>query len=135
MIGLKAGDSKTQPRSLPFGSCQCRTRFVTEPKMSTTEKLKALFAEYGKVALVTFAVLAVLTFVGLFIAVSSQGPAVASFLARFGFDQSALAGQASALGIAYVLYKFTTPIRAAIVLLLTPVIAKLCDQVRAKAQR
>jgi hypothetical protein len=87
-----------------------------------TERLKALIAEYGRLALVIYASLFVLTLAGFAIAI------------RFGVQVEGTAGAAGTLGAAWVATKVTQPLRIGATLLLTPIVSALVARVRGKAR-
>ncbi len=76
-------------------------------------KLKKLLAEYGRLALVVYLVLFVLTFVGSAIAL------------KMGFDLGGPSGNLGTMAAAYAVTKLAQPIRIFITLALTPVVANV----------
>ena len=84
--------------------------------------MKALLAEYGPVAIVTYFSIFFLVFAGFAIAIS-MGAAVDS-----------AAGTAGTIGAAYVATKLTQPLRILATLLLTPILGKLVARFFPKAQ-
>ena len=82
------------------------------------ERIKALFAEYGRVALVTYFGLFGLVFAGFGLAIP------------MGVHVAGAAGQAGVLGAAYVATKLTQPLRIAATLALTPLVARVIDRFR-----
>ena len=80
------------------------------------EKLKALFVEYGAIAVIVHLSLFVLVFLGFFVGIS---------LGREVEEGSQGAGTFVA---AYVAAQLTKPIRILVVLTLTPLIARLLPQ-------
>ena len=77
------------------------------------ERIKALFAEYGRVALATYFGLFVLVFAGFGLAIA------------LGMHVASAAGQAGVLGAAYVATKLTQPLRIAATLALTPLVVRV----------
>ena len=84
----------------------------------TKEKLKALLAEYGRVALYTYLGLFALVFAGFAVAITA------------GVQVESAQGGAGVLGMAYVATKVTQPIRIAATLALTPLIATAINRLR-----
>ena len=98
------------PESSPDDSCY--------PPLVTREKLKALLAEYGRVALYTYLGLFLLVFVGFALAIAT------------GVQIESAQGGAGVLGMAYVATKVTQPIRIAATLGLTPLVAGAIGRLR-----
>lgn len=86
------------------------------------ERLKALLAEYGSVA--------IWTYFGLFFVVLG-GFAAAIAL---GLDIDSAKGGAGVLGAAYVATKLTQPLRIAGALALTPLVARLVRRTRGQSE-
>lgn len=86
----------------------------------TREKLKALLAEYGNVALYTYLVIWLLTLAGFAVAIS------------FGVDVKGAAGGAGLLGATWLATKLTQPLRIFGTLALTPVVAAALRKLRRK---
>jgi hypothetical protein len=84
----------------------------------TRERLKALLAEYGRVALYTYLGLFVLVFAGFALAIAA------------GIQVESAQGGAGVLGMAYVATKVTQPLRIAGTLALTPLIASGINRLR-----
>jgi len=84
----------------------------------TKERLKALLAEYGRVALYTYLGLFVLVLAGFAIAIAA------------GVQVESAQGGAGVLGMAYVATKVTQPIRIAATIALTPLIASAINKLR-----
>jgi hypothetical protein len=84
------------------------------------EKMKALLAEYGQVAIATYFTLFVLTLAGFAIAI------------KLGFEPESAAGTAGVLGAAWVATKLTQPIRILATLALTPLVAAAVKKVRGR---
>jgi hypothetical protein len=80
---------------------------------SMRQKLKALAAEYGKVA--------VFVWFGIFVLVF----AAAAIAIHFGFEFEGAAGSAGTLGAAYIATKLTQPLRILATVALTPLVAKV----------
>lgn len=76
-------------------------------------KLKALLAEYGRVALWTYFAIFLLVMAGFVVAIKT------------GLKADTSMGKASLLGAAWVATKLTQPIRILATLALTPVIAQV----------
>jgi hypothetical protein len=79
----------------------------------TQERLKALFAEYGRIAIWTYLALFVLVFVAFALAIS------------LGFEIESARGGAGLLGASYLATKVSQPLRIFATLLLTPLLARL----------
>lgn len=98
------------------------------------EKLKALLAEYGNVALVTYLVIWVLTLTA-FAVVISVGVNVDGFLQKiaqfFGSSLQTTSGVGLA-GATWLATKLTQPLRIAATLGLTPFVAALHRKLRGK---
>ena len=82
------------------------------------ERVKALFAEYGRVAMATYFGLFALVFAGFGLAIA------------LGMHVASAAGQAGVLGAAYVATKLTQPLRIAATLALTPLVARVAGKYR-----
>jgi hypothetical protein len=82
------------------------------------ERLKALLAEYGRVAIWTYFVLFGLVLTGFAVAIAS------------GVEVKSAQGHAGVLGAAWVATKLTQPLRIGATLLLTPLVARLATKVR-----
>jgi hypothetical protein len=84
----------------------------------TKERLKALLAEYGRVALYTYLALFVLVFTGFAVAIAA------------GVQVESAQGGAGVLGMAYLATKVTQPIRIAATIALTPLVATAISRLR-----
>ena len=82
------------------------------------ERIKALIAEYGRVALATYFGLFGLVFVGFGLAIA------------LGVHVESAEGHAGVLGAAYVATKLTQPLRIAATLALTPLVARVFEKFR-----
>lgn len=92
----------------------------------TREKLKALLAEYGNVALVTYLVIWVLTLTGFAVALSTGANVDKSLGSIAGFFGSSWQGATSGAGLAgltWLATKLTQPLRIAATVALTPFVA------------
>jgi hypothetical protein len=84
------------------------------PKPKLGDRLKAMLAEYGPIALGTYLAIFALVLAGSFFAI------------RFGFATGeSAAGTAGTLGAAYALTKLSQPIRILVSLALTPLVARV----------
>jgi len=90
-------------------------------KPPLSERLKALFAEYGQLAIVIYLVIFVVVLAGFAVAI------------RFGVQVEGTAGAAGTLGAAWLATKLTQPLRIAAALALTPVVAALRHRLRGTA--
>ena len=77
------------------------------------QRLKTLFAEYGRIALWTYLALFVLVFGAFALAIS------------LGFEIESAQGSAGLLGASYLATKVTQPLRIGATLLVTPLLARL----------
>lgn len=77
------------------------------------DRLQEHIAEYGKLALVIFFSLGILSLIGFYVAI------------RAGIDVGSNSGTAGALAAAWVANKLTMPIRIGATLVLTPLFAKI----------
>jgi hypothetical protein len=84
----------------------------------TKERLKALLAEYGRVALYTYLGLFVVVFAGFAVAIAA------------GVQVESAQGGAGVLGMAYLATKVTQPIRIAATIALTPLVASALARLR-----
>lgn len=87
----------------------------------TKERLKALLAEYGRVAIWTYFTLFALALVGFAVAIAA------------GVKVESAQGHASVLGAAYVATKLTQPLRIGATLLLTPIVARVAGRFKRSA--
>lgn len=87
-----------------------------ETKLPLKDRLKALLAEYGKVAMITYFSIFALVWVGFAIAI------------RSGVKVDSSAGTAGTIGAAYLATKLTQPLRILATLVLTPLIGKLVQR-------
>jgi hypothetical protein len=92
-------------------------------KRTLKERLKAQFEEYGKIALITYLALSLLTWTGFSIAIA------------IGFEPSSATGVLEVIGAGWAASKATMPIRILIVLAITPPIAALVTRRKRKAAR
>ena len=92
------------------------------PLLVNRERLKALMAEYGPVALWTYFALFVLVLAGFALALS------------LGFQIESAKGGVGLLGASYLATKLTQPLRIAATLALTPLVARLRRRRVAPAQ-
>lgn len=76
-------------------------------------KLDALLAEYGKIVLLVYLSTSVVTFGGAMIAIKS------------GFQVEGAAEGAGLVAASWVFLKLTQPIRIAVTIVLTPIVAKI----------
>jgi hypothetical protein len=87
------------------------------------EKMKALLAEYGRVALATYFTLFVLTLAGFAVAI------------KLGFEVESASGTAGVLGAAWVATKLTQPLRILVTVALTPIVAAVVKKVRGRTRK
>ena len=88
----------------------------TAPKRTLKVRLKALFAEYGRVAIYTYLTLSLLTITGFSIAIG------------FGVTPSSASGVFGVIGAGWVAAKATMPLRILATLGLTPLISALLQR-------
>jgi hypothetical protein len=86
----------------------------------TKERLKALLAEYGPLALYTYLGLFVVVMAGFIVAIKA------------GFEGGSTQGTFAAVGAAWLATKATTPLRIAATLGLTPLISVALHKLRAR---
>lgn len=89
-------------------------------KPTLTERLKALLAEYGPVAITLYFVIFGLVFAAFAVAIST------------GFDVEGAGQTTGLLAGAWVATKLTQPIRILVTLALTPLVAKGWDRLRGR---
>jgi len=82
-------------------------------KRTLKERLKALFADYGKIAIYTYFTLSILTIAGFAIAIG------------FGVGPTSASGVLGCIGAGWVAGKATMPLRILATLAITPLIAML----------
>jgi hypothetical protein len=82
------------------------------------ERIKALLAEYGRVALVTYFSIFALVFAGFGLAIA------------LGMDVASTEGGVGLLGGAYVATKLTQPLRIGATMALTPLVARVVERFR-----
>lgn len=87
------------------------------------ERLKALYEEYGTLAIIIFAVLWVGTLGSIWTAM------------KFGWRPESVAGEAGTFGAAYVAFRFTLPFRIGATFVITPILAKLLERLRLRRPR
>ncbi len=78
---------------------------------------KQLLAEYGRVAIAVYLVVFVATLVGSWLAI------------RMGWRPAGVAGNAGTLAAAYLATKLTQPLRIAVTVVLTPLVAKVHERI------
>lgn len=86
------------------------------PKRTLKERLKAHFAEYGRVAIYTYLTLSILTITGFSIAIGA------------GVTPSSATGVFGVIGAGWVAAKATMPLRILATLGLTPLVAALVQR-------
>ncbi|HET6583284.1 MAG TPA: DUF1279 domain-containing protein [Nannocystaceae bacterium] len=103
-------DSPPEPASAPAPT--------TPPaKLGWRERLQ----EYGAIGVATYLAISVLTFAGFVVAIST------------GFEVEGVVGESSIWFAAWVGLKLTQPIRVAVVLVVTPVVAAVWNRLRGRA--
>ena len=75
--------------------------------------LRKILAQYGTIAVVLYLALHMVVLFGFYLAI------------KMGWSPEGLAGEAGIWTVAYLLTKLTQPIRLALTLVLTPIIARL----------
>jgi hypothetical protein len=83
-----------------------------------TEKLKALIAEYGRLAIITYFTIFALVLSAFYLAIVS------------GVDPSGSAQSMGTLGAAWLATKLTQPLRIGLTLVLTPIIGVAIKRIR-----
>ena len=81
------------------------------------QKLKTLIVEYGVVALIVYLVISLTVLFGFWIGI------------RLGYEATTSTGFWGTLGAAYVLMRFTLPLRIAATIVITPFLARLYERV------
>ncbi len=87
-------------------------------KLPMKDRLKRLMEEYGGVAFGTFLVIWVVTLGSLWIAV------------KFGWRPESTAGESGTFGAAYVMFRFTLPLRIGATAVMTPFVAKMLERLK-----
>jgi hypothetical protein len=87
-------------------------------KLTLKQRLAAHFNEYGRIAIVTYFTLSILTIIGFSIAIG------------IGAEPSSATGVLGVIAAGWVAAKATLPIRILITLALTPVVAYVVNRVR-----
>jgi len=90
-------------------------------KASLKERLSALFSEYGRIAIITYFTLSILTIIGCSVAIG------------IGWSPSTATGVLGVIGAGWLAAKATLPIRILITLGLTPVIGLVVTRLRRTA--
>jgi hypothetical protein len=101
---MSDGDDVSAPSHAPVPSGRPR-------KPPLKERLSALFAEYGRIAVVTYFTLSILTIIGFSIAIGISA------------EPSSTTGMLGVIAAGWVAAKATLPIRILITLGLTPMVA------------
>ena len=110
----KTDDAKAAKVDVKIESGRAEEVDVGPPKKRTLkERLKEHLEEYGKVALITYITLSLLTIAGFSIAIA------------IGVEPSSATGMLGVIGAGWAAAKATMPIRILIVLAITPPIAAL----------
>ena len=87
-------------------------------KLTLKERLAAHFNEYGRIAIITYFTLSILTIIGFSIAIG------------IGAEPSSATGVLGVIAAGWVAAKATLPIRILITLALTPVVAFVVHRIR-----
>ncbi|HEY0190173.1 MAG TPA: hypothetical protein VGC42_03575 [Kofleriaceae bacterium] len=87
------------------------------------ERLKALFAEYGRVAIAVYFTLSILAIIGFSVAFG------------IGWSPTTASGTLGVIAAGWVAAKATLPIRILITLALTPMVQLVIDRVRRRKPR
>lgn len=87
-----------------------------------TEKFKALLAEYGRLAMITYFAIFALVLASFYLAIAS------------GFHPASGTESIGTLGAAWLATKLTQPLRIGVTLLLTPVIGMALKRIRGRAE-
>ncbi|MHB8872589.1 MAG: FAM210A/B-like domain-containing protein [Myxococcaceae bacterium] len=87
-------------------------------KPTLKQRLKAIYDQYGKIAIGTYLAIFVLVWAGFYLAV------------HLGVKLEGTAGAAGTVGIAYAATKVTQPVRILATLVATPLLAKLLSRRR-----
>lgn len=88
------------------------------PRPSLRARLEALFAEYGRVAIIVYFVIFGTTWVGFAVALG------------LGFEVGSATGGAGLVGASYLATKVTQPLRIGATLVLTPIVGLVTRRTR-----
>lgn len=102
----------------PDGTVESAEPTPPARKLTLKERLTAHFAEYGRVAVITYLVISLLTIVGFSVAIG------------IGAQPSTATGVFGVIGAGWLAAKATMPIRILIVLGITPVISAVVQRRR-----
>jgi hypothetical protein len=115
MTGMSDGDDVQAPitAAAPAAAAPAAGRSPSGPprRPPLKQRLSALFAEYGRIAVVTYFTLSILTIIGFSVAI------------WIGAEPSSATGGLGVIAAGWVAAKATLPIRILITLGLTPVVA------------
>jgi hypothetical protein len=87
-----------------------------------------LMAEYGTIAVITYFAIFFLTWFGAWAAIG-RGVDLAALAKRVGFASNGLVASLGAWTAAYIFTKLLQPVRLALTVLLTPLLAKLYERI------
>lgn len=90
------------------------------PRPTLSERMKAMLAEYGGLALTIYLILFAAVLAGFAVAIS------------LGFETESAAGSAGILGAAWLATKVTQPLRILATLAITPLVARGLKRLRAR---
>ena len=105
---------------------------LAEGKPKLKDRLKAMFEEFGPIAVATYFALFFLVLGSMGLAVSVYGVQVAE---KFGWKMDGAVGTAGTWAIAYGITKGLQPIRILVALALTPLVAKIPFVARLRKKR
>ena len=88
-------------------------------------------AEYGVIAVTVYFAIFFLCWIGSWAAIE-RGVDLASLAARFGLSSNRLVASLGAWTAGYIFTKILQPVRLALTVVLTPLVAKVYDRVRRK---
>ncbi|MGQ0506359.1 MAG: FAM210A/B-like domain-containing protein [Myxococcaceae bacterium] len=100
------------------------------PKTRWKDRIKGLFELYGSLAIIVFIGVCAIAFAAAWIGVTTVG--IDRVTAFFGWEPSKAAETATTIGAAYVVYRFTLPLRIGATAVLTPAIAKLLSVLKTR---
>lgn len=87
------------------------------------QRLKTLIVEYGVVAVLVYLAISIAVLFGFWIGI------------RLGYKATSTTGFWGTLGAAYVLMRFTLPVRIAATMVATPFVAKLYERLTGRSAR
>src|SRR3954467_14739143 len=90
-----------------------------------------LMAEYGVIAVIVYFTIFFATLIGAWAAIQ-RGVNLAALAARVGLSSNGIVANLGAWTAAYIFTKLLQPVRIGITLVLTPILARVYERLRAK---